>query len=445
MTSPLRFGTDGVRGPAVQFDDAWVACLGEAAARVLGVGHSQMVIARDTRESGPRIEAALAAGIARAGLSPVSLGVVPTPTAAWVSAQRDEPAAVISASHNPWHDNGIKFFATGGRKLPDAIEHQLESTIDEIIAARGDAPVEGVVPVDESGAVQGWCDALVALGGSAMRGLRVVVDCANGASSIVAPDVLGRLGVDCDVIAAFPDGRNINDHCGSTHPDDLRARVVATGAALGLAFDGDADRLLAVDETGELVDGDQLLAMFATDLRARGALAHDTVVVTVMSNLGFRLAMREQGIGVIETAVGDRHVLAELERTGASLGGEQSGHLVFADLATTGDGLLAAVQLLDLVARDGRPLSQIVAGSMTRLPQVLVNVPVAVRRPEIAELVAAEVAAVEADLGGRGRALIRPSGTESLVRVMVEAESPAVAEAAAASLAAAVERASAVD
>ena len=434
-----------MRGPAVQFDDAWVACLGEAAARVLGVGHTSMVIARDTRESGPRIEAALAAGIARAGLTPISLGVVPTPTAAWVSAQRDLPAAVISASHNPWQDNGIKFFAPGGRKLPDAIEHQLEMTIDELVAARGADAIIGSAPVEEPDAVQGWCDSLVALGGDRMRGLRVVVDCANGAASIVAPDVLRRLGVECDVIAAFPDGRNINAECGSTHPDGLRARVVASGAALGLAFDGDADRLLAVDETGELIDGDQLLALFASDLRSRGALAHDTVVVTVMSNLGFRLAMQEQGIGVVETAVGDRHVLAALESTGASLGGEQSGHLVFADLATTGDGLLAAVQLLDLVARDGRPLSAMVAAAMTRLPQVLVNVPVAVRRPDIADLVADDVAAVEAELGGRGRALIRPSGTESLVRVMVEAESADVARAAAASLAAAVERASAVD
>ena len=237
----------------------------------------------------------------------------------------------------------------------------------------------------------------------------------------------------------------IRDSCGSTHPDDLRRRVVESGAALGLAFDGDADRLLAVDETGELVDGDQLLAMFAHDLRARGALAHDTVVVTVMTNLGFRLAMHDAGITVVDTPVGDRHVLAALESTGASLGGEQSGHLVFADLATTGDGLLAAVQLLDLVARDGRPFSQIVASAMTRLPQVLVNVPVAVRRPDIAALVAEEVAQVERRLGGRGRALIRPSGTEPLVRVMVEAESAAIAEAAAASLAAAVERASAVD
>ena len=445
MTSPLRFGTDGVRGPAVQFDDAWVAALGEAAARVLGADATSMVIARDTRESGAGIEAALAAGIARAGLHAVSLGVAPTPCAAWVAAERTVPAAVISASHNPWHDNGIKFFAVGGRKLSDDVERALEAEIDRVVAQRGAEPVLPIIPDDASDAVQQWCDAIVALGGESHDGSRIVVDCANGAASVVGPTVLARLGIECEVLSAAPDGRNINAACGSTHPDDLRRRVVESGAALGLAFDGDADRLLAVDETGELVDGDQLLAMFAHDLRARGALAHDTVVVTVMTNLGFRLAMHDAGITVVDTPVGDRHVLAALEATGASLGGEQSGHLVFADLATTGDGLLAAVQLLDLVARDGRPFSQIVASAMTRLPQVLVNVPVAVRRPDIAALVADEVAQVERRLGGRGRALIRPSGTEPLVRVMVEAESAAIAEAAAATLAAAVERASAVD
>jgi phosphoglucosamine mutase len=430
----LRFGTDGVRGPASEFTDALVVALGQAAAQVLGT--SAFVIGRDTRESGERLERALGTGLLLGGAQPLSLGVVPTPAVAWVCAQRGVPGAVISASHNPWSDNGIKFFAAGGRKLSDELEAELENALDAVVAAG----VEFELSVDsktDTGAVAEWCDA-VASSVVAVTPMRIVIDCANGAASSVAPGIFRGLGLEVDVLHAQPDGRNINDACGSTHPEDLQRAVVASGAALGLAFDGDADRLLAVDERGELVDGDQLIALFARDLRDRGELAGNRVVVTVMSNLGFRLAMDEQGIEVVETPVGDRHVLEALARTSSSLGGEQSGHIVFADRATTGDGVLSGVQLVDLVGRTQTPLSTLAAAVMDRLPQVLRNVRLEHRRDDIAEAIAGEIAAVEQSLGARGRVLIRLSGTEPLVRVMVEAPTLAQAEDAADNLAAAV-------
>jgi len=433
----LRFGTDGVRGPASEFTDALVVALGQAAAQVLGT--SAFVIGRDTRESGERLERALGTGLRLGGAQPLSLGVVPTPAVAWVCAQRGVPGAVISASHNPWSDNGIKFFAAGGRKLSDELEAELENALDALVAAG----VEFDLSVDsntDTDAVTEWCDS-VASSVVAVTPMRVVIDCANGAASFVAPGIFRGLGLEVEVLHAQPDGRNINDACGSTHPEDLQRAVVASGAALGLAFDGDADRLLAVDERGELVDGDQLIALFARDLRERGELAGNRVVVTVMSNLGFRLAMDEQGIEVVETPVGDRHVLEALARTSSSLGGEQSGHIVFADRATTGDGVLSGVQLVDLVGRTQIPLSTLAAEVMDRLPQVLRNVRLEHRRDDIAEAIAGEIAAVEQSLGARGRVLIRLSGTEPLVRVMVEAPSLEQAEDAADNLAAAVIRA----
>ena len=424
-----RFGTDGVRGPAAQLTDELVSALGRAAAKVLGGGDG-FVIGRDPRESGPRLERALAGGMAAGGADPQTLGVLPTPAVAWVCDARGVPGAVISASHNAWSDNGIKFFVAGGRKLADRVERELESVLDELIVAPASpAPPLGQVPEATPPGGSEWLDAVVgSLQGRRLDGLRVVIDCSNGASGAFAPDGLRRLGAHVDVLHAEPDGRNINERCGSTHPDDLRRRVVASGAQVGLAFDGDADRVLAVDETGAVVDGDHLLALFASDLRSRGLLHGDQVVVTVMTNLGFRLAMAEQGIAVVETAVGDRQVLAALEETGGSLGGEQSGHIVFADLATTGDGLLSGVQLLDLLVRTGEPLSSLAAAAMTQLPQVLVNVRVALRRADIAEAMAEEIANEEAVLGVKGRVLVRPSGTEPLVRVMVEAERQDLAE-----------------
>ncbi|MEJ6740183.1 MAG: phosphoglucosamine mutase [Actinomycetota bacterium] len=433
----LRFGTDGVRGPASEFTDALVVALGQAAAQVLGI--SGFVIGRDTRESGERLENALAVGLSRGGAQPLSMGVVPTPAVAWICAQRELPGAVISASHNPWSDNGIKFFAAGGRKLSDDLETALEQALDAVVA-RAEAGVETelIIGIEtDVNAVAEWCDA-VASSVSAVAPMRIVIDCANGSASSVAPGIFRGLGLDVEVLHAQPDGRNINDACGSTHPGDLQKAVVASGAALGLAFDGDADRLLAVDERGELVDGDQLIALFARDLRDRGQLAGDRVVVTVMSNLGFRLAMDAQGIEVVETPVGDRHVLGALARTSSSLGGEQSGHIVFADRATTGDGVLSGVQLVDLVGRAQTPLSVLADAAMERFPQVLRNVRLENRRDDIAEVIADDIAAVEQSLGDRGRVLIRLSGTEPLVRVMVEAPTMEQAEAAADNLVAAV-------
>ncbi len=436
----LRFGTDGVRGPAHELTDQLVAALGSAAAAVLGRG--PFVIGRDTRESGPRLERALAAGLARAGAQVEALGVVPTPAVAHVCATRSVPGAVISASHNAFGDNGIKFFAAGGLKLQDAVEASLEAELDRIVAgadlsADGSAGrAEPVVDADQDAERaaadrSAYAEAVIAsTGGRRLDGLAVVIDCANGSSSFVAPEVLARLGARVEVIHAQPDGRNINQGCGSTHPGDLQDAVVAGGAAVGLAFDGDADRVVAVDELGQVVDGDHLLALCALDLRGRGQLDHDAVVVTVMTNLGFRLAMAERGIEVVETQVGDRYVLEALEARGLALGGEQSGHVIFRRLATTGDGLLTGVQLLDLLARSGRPLSELAAEAMTRLPQVLVNVTVD-RVGQGADLVAGlapEIAALEAELGADGRVLVRPSGTEPLVRVMVEAVDAQAAE-----------------
>ncbi|HYF44845.1 MAG TPA: phosphoglucosamine mutase [Acidimicrobiales bacterium] len=434
----LRFGTDGVRGHAeTELTPELVVALGRAAARVLGGG--PVVIGRDTRASGPRLEAELAAGLVAEGLHVDRVGVVPTPAVAHASATQGVTGAMISASHNAYEDNGIKFFAPGGTKLSDEVEERLEAELDALLHEDGppvDEPVDG--PADLA-VGRAWVDSVVAsVPEQALAGLRLVVDCANGAASAWAPDGLRRLGAEVDVIHDQPDGTNINARCGSTHPEDLQARVLEVGADAGLAFDGDADRVLAVDADGALVDGDHLIAICAADRHLRGALAGDTVVVTVMANLGFKLAMQELGIRVVETAVGDRYVLEALADGGWSLGGEQSGHVIFSELATTGDGLLTGVQVLAAVQSAGVTLAE-AASVMTSLPQVLRNVPVARRDVDVAAALAAEVAAEEAALG-QGRILLRPSGTEPVVRVMVEAESEERAAAAAARLAAAVER-----
>jgi phosphoglucosamine mutase len=439
----LRFGTDGVRGPSSELTPQLVAALGRAAARVLG--GDRAVIGRDTRRSGPAIEAALHAGFAAEGVGVELLGVVPTPAVAHASAAEGVTGAMISASHNPFDDNGVKLFAAGGLKLTDDVEERLEAELDHLRhepgAERlfGSHTPERSVSAEKSSSGEGWADSVVAsVGADALDGLRLVIDCANGAASTWAPGILSRLGATVEVLHAEPDGTNINQGCGSTHPADVQARVVATGADAGLAFDGDADRVVAVDADGRLVDGDHLIAICALDRHQRGLLRDDTVVVTVMANLGFRLAMEANGIHVEETAVGDRYVLEALARGGWSLGGEQSGHVIFPDLATTGDGLLTAVQVLDAVARSGRTLAE-AASVVTKLPQVLHNVTVAERRPDVADRLAEPIAEAEARLGPRGRVLVRPSGTESLVRVMVEAEDADQAEAEAQRLVAAVE------
>jgi phosphoglucosamine mutase len=442
----LRFGTDGVRGHADELTDELVTALGRAAARVLAPAlrtspGERFVIGRDPRASGPRIEASLVRGLAADGVAAELIGVAPTPAVAWIAAARGVPAAMISASHNPFHDNGIKFFAPGGRKLSDDVEQRLEDTLDELVGVPVPAAT-ALAPEPGAGDLDRYELAVAAsIAPRTLDGLRVVIDCANGAASNVAPRVLERVGVGLDVLHADPDGRNINDACGSTHPEELAKAVIRSGADAGLAFDGDADRVLAVDETGSLVDGDHLIAICARDLRDRDRLRHDTVVVTVMTNLGFRLAMAEDGITVVETNVGDRYVLEALEEGGFSLGGEQSGHVIFRDLATTGDGLLTGLQVLDVLARRGQPFSELARQAMTSLPQVLRNVVVGRRDPDLVDTIAPEIAAVEAELGATGRVLVRPSGTEPLVRVMVEAADADQAEAAAARLAHAVEQA----
>ncbi|MGH9247761.1 MAG: phosphoglucosamine mutase [Acidimicrobiales bacterium] len=439
----LRFGTDGVRGVAnVDLTPELVVALGRAAARVLG--GSRFVVGRDPRLSGPLLESALAAGLAAEGVRVELLGVLPTPAVARVSAAEHVCGAVISASHNPFPDNGIKFFLAGGRKLTDDVEERLESELDKLVHRGVDGA--GLQGVSVGRIVAGpehhdrYIEAIVSiLDGRRLDGLRLVVDCANGAASEVAAEALRRLGADVTVLNDRPDGTNINDGCGSTDPAELQRTVVEVAADAGLAFDGDADRVLAVDARGDLVDGDQIVAICAVDLYDRHRLADNTVVVTVMTNLGFRLAMRDRGIKVVETAVGDRYVLDALDNGGWSLGGEQSGHVIFRELATTGDGLLTGVQLLDVVMRTGRSLAEL-AAVMRRLPQVLRNVRVAGVGIDIDGALGDEVDAAERELGDSGRVLVRASGTEPLVRVMVEAATAEQAETVAQGLVAAVKR-----
>jgi phosphoglucosamine mutase len=418
--------------------------LGRAVARTLRP--PACLIGRDTRRSGPLLQAALSAGLAAEGVDVVDLGVVPTPGVAFVSADRGLPGAVISASHNPFADNGIKVFGAGGTKLEPEIEVAVETELGALLAQPDGPPARptgrgvGTLSTD-AGAVDLYRRHLAeSLAGRRLDGLAVVLDCANGAASPLAPALFAELGADVTTLSCHPDGANINDGCGSTRPEALARAVVDRRADLGLAFDGDADRLIGVDHTGALVDGDVIMALFAVDLSARGELPGQAVVVTVMTNLGFRLAMAERGIRVVETPVGDRHVLAALEAEGLALGGEQSGHIVFRRRATTGDGVLTGLLLADLVGRAGRPLADLARGLVVRVPQVLVNVAVAdPGRLADAPAVWAAVADVEAALGGTGRVLLRASGTEPLVRVMVEATTEVQAADAARRLSAVVE------
>ena len=439
----LKFGTDGVRGVAnLDLTPELVLALGRAAARVLG--GSQFVVGRDTRLSGPLLESALVAGITSEGAQVTSMGVVPTPAVAWLAATEHAAGAVISASHNRFEDNGVKLFAPGGRKLTDDVETALESELLALLAHHGSPAVPtgdavGRV-VDGSNEAGRWADSVLrSIEDRGLEGMSLVIDCANGAASVMAPKVLRALGAAVVVLHDEPDGTNINAGCGSTYPEDLQKAVIQGSADAGLAFDGDADRVLAVDADGRLIDGDQIIAIAAIDRRDHGRLAKDTVVATVMANLGFRLGMREHGIEVLEVPVGDRYVLEALADEDLSLGGEQSGHVIFADLATTGDGLLTAVQLLDTVPRAGKPLAELADAAMTRLPQVLHNVRVARPGVDLAQPLAEQIAAVEAELGDHGRVLVRGSGTEPLMRVMVEAPTADAAEAAAARLVAAIE------
>ena len=418
----MRFGTDGVRGRAnTELTPTIALNLGRAAARVLG--GSLAVVGGDSRISTPMLEAAFVAGLASEGVEVHRLGVAPTPAIAFEANRLGAMGAVVSASHNAYHDNGIKLFDVGGTKLADDVETKIESAMNSL-----------TLPTREPAAIHGRRDLtgytdhlLTMLDGRELAGLRVVVDAANGAASHVAADVFAGTGAQVVVINNSPNGRNINDRCGATDPAGLQAVVLAERAHVGIALDGDADRLIAVDERGDVVDGDHIIAICALDMRERGLLNNDTVVVTVMTNLGFRIAMEAAGISVVETAVGDRYVLEALAAGGHSLGGEQSGHVIFPGRATTGDGMLAGLAVLDVMKRSGRSLSALASGSMTQLPQVLINVPTTDNDIAVMRHIESDILAAEEMLGSTGRVLVRPSGTEPLMRVMVEAETEALA------------------
>jgi len=428
------FGTDGVRGRANVDVTAELALdLSVAAAHVLGEAGSfvgrrpRAVVGRDPRASGEFLGAAVQAGLASAGIDVLDAGVLPTPAIAYlVAASNADLGVMLSASHNAMPDNGIKFFAAGGHKLPDEMEDAIEARLREPWKRPTGAGVGRVGGYP--GAAEAYVEHVLGTSSQRLDGIRVVVDCAHGAASVVGPAVLRAAGATVDVIGASPDGLNINDGHGSTHLGPLQAAVAATGADAGIAYDGDADRCLAVDAQGNVVDGDQIMGVLALALDARGALVQHTLVATVMSNLGLRLAMDAAGITCVLTAVGDRYVLEEMRRGGHNLGGEQSGHVLMTDHATTGDGALTSLHLLARMAETGASLADL-ASVVHRLPQVLVNVSdVDKGRADTDPELVSAVAAAQARLGDTGRVLLRPSGTEPLVRVMVEAADTEEAE-----------------
>ncbi len=422
------FGTDGVRGIAnKELSPALAFNLGRIGAYVLTEEthkKPRIAVGKDTRISGDMLEAALIAGICSMGAEAVSLGVLPTPAVAYLTRHMGlDAGVVISASHNPFEYNGIKFFNGEGYKLSDELEDRIESLLlnpENGIAYPIGAEIGKKVEIDN--AVHGYVDFLKKTIDVNLRGLKIAVDCANGASYIAAPSVLADLGAEIVVINNKPDGRNINVKCGSTHPEGLQKLVVESGAHIGLAFDGDADRLIAVDNRGNIVNGDHMLAIFARHLKGKGMLKQDTVVATVMSNMGLDIAMKREKCNLVKTKVGDRYVLEEMVSMGYTIGGEQSGHIIFLDHNTTGDGLLTALQLLAVVKETGKKLSDL-ASIMKELPQVLVNAKVKNENKDKYmkdEAIAEMITGLEKKLKGRGRVLIRPSGTEPLIRVMLE-------------------------
>jgi phosphoglucosamine mutase len=437
----LRFGTDGVRGVALtELTEQYAADLGYAAASVLSLKH--VVIGRDTRESGLVLQTALARGFVAGGATVELLGVSPTPAIAFAAAQRGCAGAAVTASHNPFSDNGIKIFGLGGIKLTDDQEQLIEAALANNSAkssgrestSNSDAAVsESISAIDE---YRKSIEGLVP--NRAFADIRIVVDCANGAMSDVAPYVFAQLGATVIAIHCEPNGKNINAECGATYPQIVGEAVRLHQAAIGLAFDGDGDRVIGVDHVGNVVDGDHLLALAAIDMHERKVLDGNGVVVTVMTNAGFHEAMAKQGISVVTTPVGDRNVLIALEENKFALGGEQSGHIIYRKDATTGDGLLAGVRLVDLVRRKNVPLQKLAQDAMTSLPQVLINVRVESVASDLAAQFAQEIAVAERDLNGVGRVLLRASGTEPLVRVMVEAQFEETANSVAQRLAASV-------
>lgn len=439
----LQFGTDGVRGKAfTELTEEYATALG--AVSVVALNLQDIVIGRDTRESGQRIESAFAAGCAASGARVHLLGVAPTPAIAAIACKLGFAGASITASHNEYSDNGIKIFAVGGLKLTSNQEHAVETRLKA--RAASDSGLAGIGSVaanlefiDARSLLVNYEEQVIgSVSSNALAKLHVVLDCANGAMSAVAPEVFAKSGAKVTVINFRPNGQNINANCGATHPEFVAESVRLNSADFGLAFDGDGDRVIAVDHTGNIVDGDHLLALAASDLHNAGKLAHGTVVVTVMTNVGFHRAMKTRGISVVTTAVGDRAVLAELDANGYALGGEQSGHIIYRKLATTGDGLLAGLLMAEMVCRAGKPLQVLADSAMTSFPQVLLNVKVAQRGIDSSTIFAAEIEAAQKILGDSGRVLLRSSGTENLVRVMVEAQTKQQAQEIAENLAAVV-------
>lgn len=441
------FGTDGVRGKANQVLTASLAMkLGAAAAQVLTTEKQRLssrrpvaIVGRDPRVSGEMLAAALSAGMASQGVDVLRVGVLPTPAVAYLTDDYGADMGVmISASHNPMPDNGIKFFAAGGHKLADEIEDEIEAVMARLPETGPTGHGIGRIIEEATDAQDRYLQHLSKAMPGDLTGIKVVVDCANGAASEVAQLAYGAAGAEVVAIYDQPNSYNINDGCGSTHIDKIQAAVVEHGADLGLAHDGDADRCLAVDAEGNVIDGDQIMAILAIAMKENGELRKNTLVATVMSNLGLKLAMEEAGITMRTTAVGDRYVLADLNAGGYSLGGEQSGHIVLPDFCTTGDGILTGLALMHRMAETGKSLKEL-ATAMTVLPQVLINVPVTNKQAVLADAtVQAELAAAEAELGELGRVLLRPSGTEELFRVMVEAKDEPTARRTAGKLAAVV-------
>lgn len=437
------FGTDGVRGLANGLLTAELATnLGVAAAQVLGergefakhkTDRPFAIVGRDPRASGEFLQSAICAGLASAGVDVIDVGVVPTPAVAFLTDQTGADLGVmLSASHNPMPDNGIKFFAHGGVKLDDAIEDAIEAHL-KITNNLPTGSGVGRIRSDHD-LIEKYLHHLNASITNSLEGIKVVIDGANGSASLVGPEALRRAGAQVVTIHCEPDGLNINEKCGSTHMEDLFAAVLAHGADIGIAHDGDADRCLAVDAAGNFVDGDQILAILAVGRKERNELVGNTVVATVMSNLGFNIAMREHGIEVIAAAVGDRYVLEEMRNGGFTIGGEQSGHVVLSEFATTGDGALTALHILSEMKRTGKTLAQL-ASLVTKLPQVLINVPNVDKSAVTKTVVVDAVSKAEKELGETGRVLLRPSGTEPLIRVMVEAATSQQAQAVAQELA----------
>jgi phosphoglucosamine mutase len=423
------FGTDGIRAVAGEapLDKRTIYAVGVALATKLAEAHQpvRIVLGTDTRESCHWIAATLTAGLRAAGAEVASAGILTTPAIAFLARKHGFSAGVvISASHNPWQDNGIKIFGHDGYKLPDEVELAIEHEIARVLATNPTVPEDPTLPeVNESYRADYIRFLLLAVPGISLDNRHIVLDCANGAASSVAPQLFESLHGTVDVTHASPDGRNINEHCGALHPEIVAAQVKVSGASLGITFDGDADRALFADENGNVVNGDAIMLACARDLQARGELANNLVVATTMSNMGLEAAFARSGIRMLRAPVGDKYVLEEMRNSGASLGGEQSGHILFPARATTGDGLLTALLVLDLVHRSHKPLGQLIA-DLTNYPQIILNVKVREKLPlDTFPTVVATIAAAELELKDSGRVVIRYSGTEALARVMIEAAS----------------------